>query len=167
VADLKFHKLADLFPLLDRNDLDGLIKDIKENGLIEPIVLYQGEILDGRNRYRACQAIGIEPKTEEFRGTDPFKYVISKNLHRRHLTTTQRANIAAQIANMPHGGDRVSEQARNSVLGTVSQAQAAEALNVSVDSVREAAKLRREAPPEILQAMEKGENFAQCGGEGN
>jgi hypothetical protein len=157
MTELKFHKLAELFPLLDKTDLDELVKDIRENGQIEPIILYEGEILDGRNRYLACQILGIEPKTEEYKGPDPFKYVISKNLHRRHLTTSQRAMIAAQIANITHGGDRVSEQARNSALAPISQKQAAETFHVSVDSVKEATKLKREAPPEIIKAVTDGE----------
>jgi hypothetical protein len=64
--------------------------------------------------------------------------------------------VAAKIANMPHGGDRVSEQARNYTLAPVTDAQAAAALNVSVDSVRKAKKLRREAPPEVIKAVEDG-----------
>jgi ParB-like nuclease domain len=158
VKEYKYHPLADLFPLLDKDDLADLVKDIKDNGQIEPITLYQGEILDGRNRYRACQQLGIEPKITIYEGTTPFEYVISKNLHRRHLTTSQRAMIAAEIANMRHGGDRVSEQARNSALGTVTQAQAAHTLNVSVDSVKEAVRLRRDASrhPDILRAVIDG-----------
>src|SRR5450432_3710039 len=100
LQNMKFNKLADLFPLLEAGDQETLKQDIKENGQVEPIVLYQGEILDGRNRYRACQALDIEPKTEEYTGSDPLKYVLSKNLHRRHLTTGQRAIIAADIANL-------------------------------------------------------------------
>jgi Arm DNA-binding domain len=80
----------------------------------------------------------------------------ARNAHRRHLTTSQRAMIAAKIANLRHGGDQVSDQARNSVLAPVSQAQAADALNVSVDSVREAHKLNEEAPPEIIKAVRDG-----------
>lgn len=156
MADLQFNKLANLFPLLEAKDQDKLVEDIKENGQIEPVVLYQGEILDGRNRYLACQKLGIEPKTEEYTGSDPLKYVLSKNLHRRHLTTTQRADIADEIANLSHGGDRVSEQARNSTLAPVSQAQAAEALKVSVDSVKKARKIKREAAPEIIKAVKEG-----------
>jgi hypothetical protein len=145
-----------LFPLLDKTDLDDLVKDIKDNGQIGPITLYQGDILDGRNRYRACQQLGIEPKVEEYKGIKPFEFVISGNLHRRHLTTSQRAMIAAEIANMRHGGDRVSEQARNSALGSVTQTQAAQTLRVSVDSVKEAVRLRRDAPPDILRAVIDG-----------
>ena len=157
MPEYKYHPLADLFPLLDKNDLDDLAKDIKDNGQIEPITLYQGEILDGRNRYRACQQLGIEPKITIYEGTKPFEFVISRNLHRRHLTTSQRAMIAAEIANMRHGGDRVSEQARNSSLGTVTQAQAAQTLRVSVDSVKEAVRLKRDAPPDIIKAVVDGE----------
>jgi hypothetical protein len=156
VTTLTYHTLADLFPLLEAEDQDKLKQDIKENGQVEPIILYQGEILDGRNRYLACQKLGIEPKTEEYAGSDPLKYVLSKNLHRRHLTTTQRSDIAAALVTMTHGGDRVSEQARNSTFAPVSQAQAAEALKVSVDSVKKAGKIRREAPPEIIKAVKDG-----------
>jgi hypothetical protein len=153
---LKFHKLAELFPLLEGSDQETLKQDVKENGQQEPIVLCQGEILDGRNRYLACQTLGIEPKTEEYTGSDPLKYMLSKNLHRRHLTDTQRSMIAAKIANLSHGGDRVSEQARNSTLAPVSQAQAAEALKVSVDSVKKARKIEGEAPPAIVKAVKDG-----------
>jgi len=156
MSELIFHKLSELFPLLDGTDLDELVNDIKENGQIKSITLYEGQILDGRNRYLACQALGIVPNTQEYTGSDPFQFVVSKNLHRRHLTTSQRAMIAAEIATTRHGGDRVSEQARNSTLAPISQTKAAEALKVSVDSVKKAANIKKKSSPKIVQAVKDG-----------
>jgi len=47
-------------------DLDGLIADIRKNGQREPITVHEGLILDGRNRFYACQQLGIEPAMVEW-----------------------------------------------------------------------------------------------------
>src|SRR5437899_10114338 len=88
---LAFHPLADIFPLMEGEEFDALVADIKANGLREDIVLYEGMILDGRNRYRACLAAGVPPVYLDCDNwfTDPAAYVISANLHRRHLTPEQ------------------------------------------------------------------------------
>lgn len=69
--DLNAHPLADIFPLLEGAEFDELVADIKANGLIEPIVVLDDLILDGRNRYRACIAAQIEPVFRQFIGDDP------------------------------------------------------------------------------------------------
>jgi len=65
-----FHEYADLFPMLDGAEFDALVRDIKHNGLHEEIVLYEGKILDGRNRYLACLEAKVEPRFEQYRGND-------------------------------------------------------------------------------------------------
>jgi ParB-like chromosome segregation protein Spo0J len=77
------HPIADLFPLLKGEELQALADDIKENGLYEAILVFEGEIIDGRNRWRACKMAGVEPRIEE--------RIISKNLRRRHLTLRRAA----------------------------------------------------------------------------
>jgi len=108
-ADLKFHPLADLFPLMEGAEFDALVADIKKNGLHYPIVLYDGKILDGRNRYRACLAAGFEPATRngDHHIGDPAAFVTSRNIHRRHLTAEQkRALIARLLTADPNKSDR-------------------------------------------------------------
>ncbi len=86
---LKAHPAADSFPMLEKNRLTELIEDIRQHGQREPITLCDGMILDGRNRYQACQELGIEPKTKTFDG-DPWAYVWSLNGQRRDLVAEQR-----------------------------------------------------------------------------
>ena len=164
LSHLEFHPLADAFPLIEGAALDDLVGDIRENGLREPITLLEGLILDGRNRYRACQALGIEPLTRELPGGDPVKFVISLNINRRHMDESQRAMVAAKLANLTDGqrADRRSANLPTLLDGTlavppVTQPEAARLLNVSERSVRAAREVQREAVPEVQRAVERGE----------
>jgi ParB-like chromosome segregation protein Spo0J len=95
--DLRFHPLADIFPLMEGTEFDELVADIKPHGLVEPIVIYEDMILDGRNRYRACIAADVEPVFRPFTGGDPSAYVISANIHRRHLTAEDKRKVIADL----------------------------------------------------------------------
>src|SRR5271163_491695 len=100
-SELQFHPLADIFPMLDSKALAELADDIAEQGQREPIIMLDGMILDGRNRYRACLMAGVEPTFGEFPDSgDPLAAVISANLRRRHLDESQRAMIAARLSNL-------------------------------------------------------------------
>jgi len=149
------HPIADIFPPMSADEYAALVHDIRERGLLEPVWLYDGLVLDGRHRSRACQELGIEPETREYTGDDPLGFVVSLNLKRRHLSESQRAMVAARVANLKHGQTArsanwpVSEQ-------PVTQPQAAQMLNVSERSVRRAEKIEREAIPEVTKAVEQG-----------
>jgi len=86
---LQFHDAANIFPMDDDN-LDALAEDIRANGLQCPVEVMGGRILDGRRRYMACSLAGVEPDIIEVSPDDPVSYVLSLNLHRRHLTPSQR-----------------------------------------------------------------------------
>src|SRR4051794_14194171 len=135
----RFHPFSDLFPAMADNDFAKLVADITKNGLRIPIVKMGDVILDGRHRYRACREAGVEPRYEEYTGADPLAYVISANLHRRHLSQSQRAMIALRLATMPQGARTDREPSAN--LQKVSQPEAAKLLNVSTRSVADAKKV--------------------------
>jgi len=90
---MEFHKIANLLPLLNDDDLAELAADVKQNGLNNPIVRLDGKVLDGRNRFLACQKAGVEPKFKDFSGQflDAVAFVHSENFLRRHLDSSQKA----------------------------------------------------------------------------
>ncbi|HEX9321969.1 MAG TPA: ParB N-terminal domain-containing protein [Xanthobacteraceae bacterium] len=106
-ALMEFHPFAAKFPLMEGKEFDELVKDISTNGLMQPIIKHEGQILDGRNRYRACLRSGVAPIFHTFSGDDPLAFVISANLHRRHLTPKQKRDvIAALIKAAPEKSNR-------------------------------------------------------------
>ncbi|MDP7037228.1 MAG: MT-A70 family methyltransferase [Candidatus Marinimicrobia bacterium] len=157
---MEFHKYANLFALIEGKEFDLLVRDIKENGLNNPIVLYEGKILDGRNRYLACKEIGIEPETKVFNsGGDPLTFVLSENLRRRHLTTSQRAALAAEVANMTHGGNRKIDQSPNLDFDH-STKKVGELFNVSRSNIFEAKKIKSENQ-DLFNELKTGESTIQ------
>jgi hypothetical protein len=151
MTEIEFHPLADIFPMLGPKEQMELSNDIKANGLREPIVLHEGKILDGRNRYEAAFMAGIEPKFKDFDGSDPLAFVISANLTRRHLNDEQRALIADKIATMKQGA-----RTDLSPNGAMSQAKAADAMKVAKRMVERVRKVRKDGAPELVAALEQG-----------
>jgi N6-adenosine-specific RNA methylase IME4/ParB-like chromosome segregation protein Spo0J len=155
MKEYEFHPLAEIFPLIEGREFEDLVQDIAQHGLIEPIVLYDGKIIDGRNRYLACEDSGIEPVFRTYSGDDPAGYVISLNLKRRHLSESQRAMVAVKLATLEHGGDRKTEEFKTSIEGLKIE-KAAELLNVGRASVERAKTVDREGVPELKRAVERG-----------
>lgn len=160
----QFHPLADLFPLIEGTEFDELVKSIRDHGLRDAITLCDGTILDGRNRYRACKVAGVEPRFEEFTGTDIHAFVADKNLHRRNLSASQRALVAARMANMEVGNPHLADKgaiAVNTTIG-ISQSQAAKLLNVSRDTVLSAKTVIEEGTEEEIKSLETGQASARA-----
>jgi len=149
-----FHPLADIFPLMNGMEFEQLKASVTESGgPREPIVIYEGKILDGRNRARACEAVGIQPQYIRLPcDADPVTFVIDKNLRRRHLNESQRAMAAARLATMAQGA-----RTDLSPIGEKSQAEVAQLLNVGKRSVERAAKVQNNGILELQQAVDRGE----------
>ncbi len=168
---MKAHKAADLFPMMPDQELDALADDIKTNGLIHPIVLHQGRILDGRNRAEACKRAGVEPTTVDWSdpGCGEVAWVVSQNIRRRHLTPTQRSALAVELlpaleaeaqqrrvaAGQEHGRgqEKVVEKVPQP---NKSRSVAADLVQVNERYVSDAKKIAAESP-ELLDQMRAGE----------
>ena len=148
---MEFHPIANTFPLPSEDALDEMLVDVDENGQIEPVRVYEGKILDGRGMAIVCQRLGIQPKTEEYTDGNPLEFVTSKNLKRRHLTLGQRAAIGVEVANMPRHRPKISPKS----LGLISQKAAAKQLKVSSEYIRQAGKVRTDAP-KVFDALKAG-----------
>ena len=96
---MQFHEAANIFPLDDEH-LDELAEDIKQHGLQIPIEQMDGKIIDGRRRWLACEKAGVRPDIIPVSVEDPIAYVMSLNLHRRHLTVSQAAMCAQRARKM-------------------------------------------------------------------
>ncbi|MGR3290347.1 MAG: Spo0J and IME4 domain-containing protein, partial [Paracoccaceae bacterium] len=146
----RFHEFANLFPLIQGDALNALREDIRQHGVREPIVFLDGAILDGRNRYMCARDLGLEYPRVEFEGNDPLGFVISHNLHRRHLTESQRAMVAAKLAKMELGANQHAQ------ICAPSQSEAADMLNVSRRAVQTARKVEQRGAPELVEQVEQG-----------
>lgn len=155
--ELTYHPFADLLPLVEGKQFEDLVASIEENGLLNPIVLFGGRILDGRNRYRALKRLGRRPvagvETQNFSGEEDeaLRLVLGLNVQRRHLSASQRAMIAADIATLRQG-----ERGINSIQ------HVSEQLNVSDFLIKAARKLRSKVAPHILAMVQDGSISLSC-----
>lgn len=157
-ADIAVHPAAGLFPMLGADALDALTADIQAHGLREPLVLDpDGSLLDGRNRLAACRAAGVEPTFRTHTGGDPVAFVLSENLHRRHLTEGQKAQLGEHVeamyaAQQTIGRPRKDEKTSANLHPIASKperksaARAARSVGTSARNIFKAKKLRKDAP---------------------
>lgn len=151
----KFHSLADAFPLISGDEFEELVKDIHDNGLISPVVMYEGKILDGRNRWRACQRLGIPHTEKKFMGSDAAAYVWSVNAVRRQLTASQKALAAAKLVDAKAGMNQHSEEVTRSRVTTIGDA--AKMAGVGERTVQEAKRVLDNAVEDVVDLVESGQ----------
>ena len=155
------HPAADLFPMLSEKELLALAADIKENGQRVPIaILNDSTILDGRNRYAACKIAGVMPWTKEMQRdfgdeAEIVRFIVSTNIHRRHLTESQRAMIASELAKLGIGANQHKEGAQICA-PSMTQDEAAEQMHVSRRSVQAARQVQEQAP-DLAAKVKSGE----------
>jgi len=137
------HEFAGLLPATADDDYHRILDDIRANGQRVPIILFQGKILDGRTRYRACLDLRQTPRFEVFRGTegDALRYVASHNLYRRHLTPSQKAMAANAFAKYLERVEGLSRQQ--------AKRKAAITANVNERLMEKAERVTQEQPEDI------------------
>ena len=145
------HPLAELMPVMGSDEYEALRSDIQTNGQHELIKVFEGIILDGRHRYRACCDLDLQPKIEQWTGTDARQYVVSVNLKRRHLSANQRALAAASVATAARGRNK------HTAVAAPSQEEAAALFDISPDSIQRAKKVLADADPAIIEMVRKDE----------
>jgi hypothetical protein len=137
------------------HEFDCLRLDIKENGQREPIIIHDGMILDGGNRYRACIDLGVEPSLMKFGGDSIATYVLSANLHRRHLTPGQQAAIVACVQDWTKA-QSVGKPKSGNVTGLQTVATRTAISGASEKTQRTADKVAK-ANPELAKKVGRGE----------
>lgn len=152
------HALADLFPMLSDADLNELADDIAARGQENPVWLFQGKIIDGRNREEACHRAGIVPRYSEYVGDDPLGFVLSLNLRRRHLTESQRAMVAAKIVDWERGMNQSTAGSAN-----LQTREAAKRLSISERAVAAAKRIRDHGSGELIAAIDTGKISVNAG----
>lgn len=181
--NLRDHEVADIFPMMGDDEFAALKADIRANGQREPIWTYQGKVIDGRNRLKACRELGMEPKLKEWNGEGSMvEFVVSLNLHRRHLSDDQRGICAAEATERlkeemrarqkAAGGDKKSPEAKKrreekSLVADSPQAitekkpapksreVAAKAFHVAPRKVQDSVTLRKKAP-DLAEKVKQG-----------
>lgn len=177
-SELKAHKFADMFPMISEREYPAFRRGIEENGLLKKIVLLNGvAILDGRNRHRALKDLGLVNDPAHYVNFEdlplnisPFRYVVSENLDRRHLSESQRAMVAARMADMRQGertdikpdaplnDDAPLDTTEPSAdMQKVSQTDAAAMLQVSPRMVTGANQILKHGIDELQRMVEAGE----------
>ena len=181
------HPIAEWFPLLDEPALAEMAASIAREGQLEPCVVWGSQLVDGRNRWLACERAGVEPRvvSREFRDdSEAGRWIVAQNVHRRHLTTSQRAMLAARA--LPLYEEPARERQREAASeaaaarprdeagrlqvpanlpepGAVprhereARSEAASAFNVSPRAVQAAKAVATRGVPELAQAVADGE----------
>jgi len=117
------HPVAAIFPMLPQEDLEELAADIKQRGLIYPIIIDGDQIIDGRNRLAACKIAKVEPSFAAYEGDDITGFIMASNINRRHLTKGQQAMILVKCQESWHSSPKNIAKENNLSRERLRQAQ--------------------------------------------
>lgn len=164
---MKFHPVCELFPEMQPGDFDALVENIKARGVQVPVLIYQGQIIDGRHRWLACDKLGIECPTNNWyprNGESLVEFVVSLNLHRRTLTASQRAMIAKDMLPLLEEEAKARQMAGKAPSGKVAQTpppsrprDAAAAVTGTSGRYVQDAKAIAKKSPEMAAKVKSGE----------
>lgn len=147
------HFLSAAFPPMSDEQFRALVDDIDLNGVRSPILLYEGKVIDGWHRYRACLELNVKKmRVADWDGEDPIGFVLSQNLHRRHLNPSQRSMIFAELTAWEK---KVGRPSKSLSMTEITLEKAAELSQVSVTTMKHA-KAATKAEPEVQEAVKAG-----------
>ncbi len=184
VCGYEVHPACAMLPMMSQASLEEMAEDIAANGQHQPVITFEGVLLDGRNRLRACEIAGIEPEIREWDGEDPVRWVLSLNFHRRHLSDSQKSVVGARAEELlasrvsstlniievapPIAGDGVVEddapaaRTKKEKLPSPREVRrraretAAALVNISPKAIARGRKLIDKAVPELVGAVARG-----------
>jgi len=147
------HPISAAYPPMSDSEFSALVKDIRVHGQQFPIVLFDGQVLDGTHRLRACVELGRAPKTTLLTGSweDALAYVRSANERRRHLTPSQLSIVAAKLTDLPRGRPTKNDSRKSFSVGA-----AAKMFNVGRESITRAKRVLKQGTPAEVAAVERG-----------
>jgi hypothetical protein len=155
------HPYVAMFPLMTGQPFDNLVEDIRKYGQKVPCERYKGKTLDGRNRIRACVILKIKPIIVEWRPADKkrdvetqiLEFIVSINLHRRQLSESQRALIAAEYYEKIKG----RAGGHRPVAHGLSVDKAADLFQINKSYVYRGAAILAESPKATIRDIQAGE----------
>tara|TARA_R110002051_G_scaffold6933_2_gene32753 strand:+ start:2590 stop:3456 length:867 start_codon:yes stop_codon:yes gene_type:complete len=163
MPQLDSHPIADIWPMMPDEDIQSLSNDIRNQGLLAPVWIYEDKILDGRNRAKACQIAGVKVETKTYTGDNPVAFAFSLNEKRRHLSSGARAALAVEAKPL-YEAEAKKRQIRKpeSVVQKVAQQntgksrdKAAADFGTNHQYVNQAEKVKAQAP-EVFEKLKQG-----------
>ena len=153
------HEYSKLFPDMSVQEYQSLVQDVRQNGLIDPVIFtYEGMILDGWHRYNAAQEIGVEVDLRLYAGESPLDFVASRNMHRRHLTPAQRAQVEVHYSErLQLGSNRYQQKVEspngNSKSKPVTREDMAQRAGVSKRTIDRAIEVEKDSPNSVEKVI--------------
>lgn len=141
---------------MHHDDYQSLKASLLRNGQLEPILIFEDRIIDGRHRFSACNELGIKPVFKQFGGNyeEAKSMAFSVNINRRHLTMGQKALVAAKLT-MPSPGE-CKNGSRAGIPAALTQVEAASLFGISRDTVQRGCTLLRDADPALIEEVRSG-----------
>ena len=157
-SQMPIHPHADLLPQQSEEEFQSLCDDIAEDGLLNPIAVYQGQILDGRHRHRACLELGISPRYDYLADDiDPLRYVLAQNIVRRHLSPSQLGILAAMTVNSGLGSNQYRGREGVPAGTAITREKAAKAWGVGVRTVARGQAILRHDDEGLIERVRNGD----------
>ncbi|MDH0740198.1 ParB N-terminal domain-containing protein [Achromobacter spanius] len=150
------HPLSAAFPAMSATEFLSLKDSIENIGVQNPIILYEGMVIDGWHRYSACVELGMSCPESQLSDVDPVDFVRAQNKERRHLSVGAWALIEAELWDWRAAGRPAVDKGAPGAPFPPTVAKMAEAAGASVRTMKQAGKVKREAAPEIKEAVKSG-----------